>query len=222
MFSSFSPLHSDFYYKYHYSKEDLLVDSDDTPSTFKFPSSRSSNPWLSGACQKSSNYASSIASTSSCSSSSSGVITPPTSPEWNSVKVTEGEEEEDWEELNLEESSKGKGVNYMGEFHHRDLLLPLSPLETSTLPLSPPPAPSFVTSVQPPIRTQHIEAEQPRGRSRWPRILWSSNIDSESLGVLQSYHRRAVGGDLPVLGRGEQLDGKGVKEWSRKMERAGL
>lgn len=45
-------------------------------------------------------------------------------------------------------------------------------------------------------------------------------MDGEALEVLEQYHQRAVGGQLPVLERG--MSRKEVGRWSRKMEAAGL
>ncbi|KAM0746604.1 hypothetical protein T439DRAFT_360287 [Meredithblackwellia eburnea MCA 4105] len=70
-------------------------------------------------------------------------------------------------------------------------------------------------------RPSRAEEENARGRSRWPRLLWNSTIDDESLDVLKSYHERAVGGPLPVLERRER-GRRAVKEWSERLERAGL
>ncbi|KAK4701226.1 hypothetical protein P7C70_g5008, partial [Phenoliferia sp. Uapishka_3] len=64
------------------------------------------------------------------------------------------------------------------------------------------------------------DEEDSRGRSRWPRLLWSSTVDDDSLEVLRSYHERAVGGPLPLLERGRGQ--RGVREWSAKLEKAGL
>ncbi|GAA5865892.1 hypothetical protein JCM3774_005514, partial [Rhodotorula dairenensis] len=75
----------------------------------------------------------------------------------------------------------------------------------------PPPQPS------PPTRT--VEEAQ-RGRSRWPRLLWRSELDMDSLVVLKNYHERAVGQPLPVLRAG--MVPKQVETWSRRMEYAGL
>ncbi|GAA5979000.1 hypothetical protein JCM21900_001880 [Sporobolomyces salmonicolor] len=89
-------------------------------------------------------------------------------------------------------------------------------LASSAVPLPqvdtrPPPQPS------PPTRAQE---EHLRGRSRWPRLLWRSNLDDDSLDVLKSYHERAVGGPLPLLKR--EMRGEEVRRWSRRMEDAGL
>lgn len=87
---------------------------------------------------------------------------------------------------------------------HQSTPSPLSPETSSSRP-------------RPPSRSQE---ENARGRSRWPRILWSSELDHESINVLRSYHERVVGGDLPVLKPG--MTKREVGRWSRRMEDAGL
>lgn len=62
--------------------------------------------------------------------------------------------------------------------------------------------------------------DEPRGRSRWPRLLWRSELDVDSLVVLKDYHERAIGEPLPVLKRG--MRPRSVARWSRRMEDAGL
>ncbi|GAA6014879.1 hypothetical protein JCM10207_002210 [Rhodosporidiobolus poonsookiae] len=64
------------------------------------------------------------------------------------------------------------------------------------------------------------DPDAPRGRSRWPRLLWRSELDVDSLAVLRNYHERAVGKPLPRLRRG--MDGREVERWSRRMEDVGL
>ncbi|GAA5927376.1 uncharacterized protein JCM15063_005879 [Sporobolomyces koalae] len=81
------------------------------------------------------------------------------------------------------------------------------------------PAFSHVRPQQPSPPSREEEREE-RGRSRWPRLLWSSQLDVESLHVLRSYHSRVVGGDLPVLKKG--MTPREVAKWSRQIERAGL
>ncbi|GJN89649.1 hypothetical protein Rhopal_002636-T1 [Rhodotorula paludigena] len=76
----------------------------------------------------------------------------------------------------------------------------------------PPPQPS------PP--SQPVPEEAARGRSRWPRILWRSELDLESLHVLKDYHERAVGGPLPIVKRG--MAPSEVARWSHQLENAGL
>ena len=107
--------------------------------------------------------------------------------------------------------------------------LPIPPSLSQSTPQKPPP-PS-VSTVSTPAASSRPRPQQPsppsrqqeeanRGRSRWPRILWSSELDSESISVLRSYHSRVVGGDLPVLKQG--MSPREVQKWSRKMEDAGL
>lgn len=72
---------------------------------------------------------------------------------------------------------------------------------------------------QPSPPTRAVE-EAHRGRSRWPRLLWRSELDMDSLVVLKNYHERAVGQPLPVLRAG--MVPKQVETWSRRMEYAGL
>lgn len=88
---------------------------------------------------------------------------------------------------------------------------PNSESEPSSVHVRPPPQPS------PPTRA--VE-EAHRGRSRWPRLLWRSELDMDSLVVLKNYHERAVGQPLPVLRAG--MVPKQVETWSRRMEYAGL
>lgn len=82
------------------------------------------------------------------------------------------------------------------------------------------PAPSARPRPQQPSPPSRQQEEASRGRSRWPRILWSSELDQESISVLRSYHSRVVGGDLPTLRSG--MSPREVQKWSRKMEDAGL
>ncbi|KAM0788878.1 hypothetical protein ACM66B_002962 [Microbotryomycetes sp. NB124-2] len=62
--------------------------------------------------------------------------------------------------------------------------------------------------------------EARRGRSRWPRLLWRSDVDEEALDILDAYHQRAVGTNLPILK--PRSAPRVVKQWSDSMERAGL
>ncbi|GAA5882277.1 hypothetical protein JCM16303_002317 [Sporobolomyces ruberrimus] len=98
------------------------------------------------------------------------------------------------------------------------------PSSAFSTPQKPPPTsePTPVTRTRPsePSPPSRQQEEQARGRSRWPRILWSSELDQQSIHVLQSYHSRVVGGDLPVLKQG--MSPRDVQKWSRKMEDAGL
>ncbi|BGP23941.1 hypothetical protein Rt10032_c05g2350 [Rhodotorula toruloides] len=108
-------------------------------------------------------------------------------------------------------------------------------LPPPALPLVSHPAPKPATAVvapdshphaqtrprpQPSPPTQPSPEEAYRGRSRWPRLLWRSDIDVDSLRVLKNYHERAVGGPLPVLKGG--MEQREVARWSRAMENAGL
>lgn len=84
-----------------------------------------------------------------------------------------------------------------------------------------PPAAQTRPPPQPSPPSQAAAAEDAyRGRSRWPRLLWRSDIDVDSLRVLKNYHERAVGGPLPVLRSG--MAKRDVERWSRAMENAGL
>ncbi|BGO98639.1 hypothetical protein NBRC10513v2_003033 [Rhodotorula toruloides] len=98
---------------------------------------------------------------------------------------------------------------------------PALPLVSAPAPkLAPDPHPQTRPPPQPSPPTQAAAEDSYRGRSRWPRLLWRSDIDVDSLRVLKNYHERAVGGPLPVLKSGM---GKGdVERWSRAMENAGL
>ncbi|GAA5844014.1 hypothetical protein JCM9279_003703 [Rhodotorula babjevae] len=80
----------------------------------------------------------------------------------------------------------------------------------------PAPQPSTPESAAPPPAAD----DDARGRSRWPRLLWRSELDVDSLVVLRDYHERAIGEPLPVLRRGMQP--REVARWSRRMEDAGL
>ncbi|GAA5860562.1 hypothetical protein JCM8547_000341 [Rhodosporidiobolus lusitaniae] len=82
------------------------------------------------------------------------------------------------------------------------------------LPDSPP------TRAVPSAEQEQEEEANNRGRSRWPRLLWRSDLDDDSLAVLKDYHVRAVGGPLPTLRRG--MREREVARWSRRMEDAGL
>ncbi|BGP31299.1 hypothetical protein JCM10296v2_003063 [Rhodotorula toruloides] len=97
-------------------------------------------------------------------------------------------------------------------------------LPPPALPLVSAPAPEPHPQTRPPPQPSpptRATAEDPyRGRSRWPRLLWRSDIDVDSLRVLKNYHERAVGGPLPVLKSG--MGKRDVERWSRAMENAGL
>ncbi|GAA5987078.1 hypothetical protein JCM10908_001017 [Rhodotorula pacifica] len=95
--------------------------------------------------------------------------------------------------------------------------------EPSDEDLAPKISPQHAAHVRPPPQpsppTRAVE-EAHRGRSRWPRLLWRSDLDMDSLVVLKNYHERAVGQPLPVLRAG--MAPKEVETWSRRMEYAGL
>lgn len=105
----------------------------------------------------------------------------------------------------------------------------LTPRSATSTPIAVPPAVPTPTPSrhqaeprprpQPSPPSRQAEESQ-RGRSRWPRLLWSSQLDEESLRVLRSYHHRVVGGPLPVLEPG--MSQRDVRKWSHKMEDAGL
>ncbi|GAA5863174.1 hypothetical protein JCM1840_002495 [Sporobolomyces johnsonii] len=87
-----------------------------------------------------------------------------------------------------------------------------APVPLPRVDARPPPQPS------PPTRAQE---EQHRGRSRWPRVLWRSELDDDSLDMLKRYHQRAAGGSpLPVLRTG--MDLSEVRKWNKEMDRAWL
>ncbi|ORY91544.1 hypothetical protein BCR35DRAFT_298734 [Leucosporidium creatinivorum] len=170
-------------------------------------------------------------SLSSSASSSDGIRTPPLSPNLPSVADTKrlivGVDEPlpfSWDdEVALQQA--------------KEPLHPISPFRLSapkSLAPPPPPAPKPAPAPSvtlnkprklakaapaPPPPTREYE-EARRGRSRWPRLLWNSEVDQEALGVLEAYHQRAVGGPLPVLKSG--ASSKGVRKWSDEMEKAGL
>ena len=97
-----------------------------------------------------------------------------------------------------------------------------TPIASQTLSLQPtvPSAPTKRAKAAPAAVPTREAEEETRGRSRWPRLLWASTIDDESLTVLRSYHERAVGGPLPRLDR--DAGSRGVSEWSTELEKAGL
>ncbi|BGP15119.1 hypothetical protein JCM10213_006549 [Rhodosporidiobolus nylandii] len=84
---------------------------------------------------------------------------------------------------------------------------------------APRPSPASPTTAAAPTSATLSDEDQ-RGRSRWPRLLWRSEIDDDSLTVLKNYHERAVGGPLPQLRR--EMSHREVGRWSRRMEDAGL
>ena len=94
-------------------------------------------------------------------------------------------------------------------------------------PTAPDPHAQAAAAVRPAPQPSPPESAAPaapdddaRGRSRWPRLLWRSELDVDSLVVLRDYHERAIGEPLPVLRRGMQP--REVARWSRRMEDAGL
>ncbi|GAA5841434.1 hypothetical protein JCM11251_007138 [Rhodosporidiobolus azoricus] len=93
-------------------------------------------------------------------------------------------------------------------FHHHQHQHPA--VEPETVSLS-------ATSLE---QEQEEDDSSPRGRSRWPRLLWRSEVDLDSLTVLKSYHERALGRPLPRLRSGMRQESVG--RWSRRMEDAGL
>ncbi|GAA5970713.1 hypothetical protein JCM11641_007408 [Rhodosporidiobolus odoratus] len=101
----------------------------------------------------------------------------------------------------------------------RSAPLPLAPADFLTPPV-PSPAPVARPAPSSPPTTAPSSADDSRGRSRWPRLLWRSELDIDSLTVLRDYHQRAVGEPLPILSRG--MGTREVGRWSRKMEDAGL
>ncbi|BGP39192.1 hypothetical protein JCM10450v2_003148 [Rhodotorula kratochvilovae] len=94
----------------------------------------------------------------------------------------------------------------------RTAFQPLPPDPREQAVVRPPPQPS-------PPATATSE-DEPRGRSRWPRLLWRSELDHDSLVVLRDYHERAIGAPLPILKRGMRPES--VARWSRRIEDAGL
>ncbi|GAA6042021.1 hypothetical protein JCM8097_009152 [Rhodosporidiobolus ruineniae] len=96
---------------------------------------------------------------------------------------------------------------------------PLTP--SAAFAASHPPAPSARPAPEsPPSQPPRTDEDSQRGRSRWPRLLWRSELDMDSLTVLRDYHERAVGGPLPVLKKG--MREREVRRWSYLMEGAGL
>ena len=94
-------------------------------------------------------------------------------------------------------------------------------------PAAPDPHAQAAAAVRPAPQPSPPESAAPaapdddaRGRSRWPRLLWRSELDVDSLVVLRDYHERAIGEPLPVLRHGMQP--REVARWSRRMEDAGL
>ncbi|GAA5963708.1 hypothetical protein JCM21900_004105 [Sporobolomyces salmonicolor] len=86
-----------------------------------------------------------------------------------------------------------------------------APVPLPRVDTRPPPQPT------PPTRAQE---EHVRGRSRWPRVLWRSRFDDDSLDMLKRYHERAAGSPLPVLRTG--MHPSEVRQWSTAMDRAWL
>ncbi|GAA5894402.1 hypothetical protein JCM8208_006224 [Rhodotorula glutinis] len=105
---------------------------------------------------------------------------------------------------------------------------PSSPSTTLAKPTAPDPHEQAAAAVRPAPQPSPPESAAPppaadddsRGRSRWPRLLWRSELDVDSLVVLRDYHERAIGEPLPVLKRG--MAPREVARWSRRMEDAGL
>ena len=89
-----------------------------------------------------------------------------------------------------------------------------------TNPDSEPPSSAHVRPLPQPSPPTRAVEEAHRGRSRWPRLLWRSELDMDSLVVLKNYHERAVGQPLPVLRAG--MVPNQVETWSRGMEYPGL
>lgn len=69
-------------------------------------------------------------------------------------------------------------------------------------------------------RPTRDEEEGARSRSRFPRLLWNSELDQSQLVVLQDFHVRTTGRALPQLDRAKGADG--IRQFSRELERAGL
>lgn len=96
-----------------------------------------------------------------------------------------------------------------------------TPLPAAAASTPAPPAPATHTRPLPhPTPPSRAVEESYRGRSRWPRLLWRSELDLDSLVVLKNYHERAVGQPLPVLKA--DMQPRDVHKWSRRMEYAGL
>lgn len=95
-----------------------------------------------------------------------------------------------------------------------------APPPTSVADVEPSGPPAHVRPLPQPSPPTHAVEEAYRGRSRWPRLLWRSELDMDSLVVLKNYHERAVGQPLPVLKSG--MRPTEVAKWSRRMEHAGL
>ncbi|GAA6058842.1 hypothetical protein JCM10212_002786 [Sporobolomyces blumeae] len=105
--------------------------------------------------------------------------------------------------------------------------IPLPPHLKTSAPAPPasqvPSTPSHAAPARPrpePSPVSRQQEESQRGRSRWPRLLWSSQLDDQSLDVLRSYHTRVVGRPLPVLRK--DMTQHEIRKWSLKMEDAGL
>ncbi|GJN89551.1 hypothetical protein Rhopal_002538-T1 [Rhodotorula paludigena] len=68
-----------------------------------------------------------------------------------------------------------------------------------------------------------LDGPYPRGRSRHPRLLWRSELDTDALRVLDAHHERLRGGPLPRLDLdlcgGKVLSASGVE---REREHAGV
>ncbi|SGY79273.1 BQ5605_C008g05092 [Microbotryum silenes-dioicae] len=94
------------------------------------------------------------------------------------------------------------------------------PMPLPVLPLSSATGSSTATRRPPAPGSREAAEEARRGRNRWPRLLWNSQLDAEALDVLRAYHERAVGGPLPILHPDDSP--KAVAAWSRRLESAGL
>ena len=71
-----------------------------------------------------------------------------------------------------------------------------------------------------PLRQPLHEEEEPRGRSRRPRVLWRSRLDGEKLDLLETIQERWSGERrLPALRGTREEDGK---RWSREMDDTGF
>ncbi|GAA5860075.1 hypothetical protein JCM5353_001868 [Sporobolomyces roseus] len=97
------------------------------------------------------------------------------------------------------------------------LISSTSPSLDDALHLPPPVVPAAPSKPPRPTRQQE---ERLRGRTRSPRLLWRSELDAPSMKILDTYHDKTVGGRLPLLQNG--MSKKEVKEWSLKVENAGI
>ncbi|GAA5884397.1 hypothetical protein JCM16303_003670 [Sporobolomyces ruberrimus] len=129
------------------------------------------------------------------------------------------------DEIAEDEDARGPSFNWISAptvpSSHTVPLSPTSPSLDESLSLPPIPlSKPKPTTKGTPNRPTRQEEERYRGRTRSPRLLWRSDLDKLALELLDEYHEKTVGGKLPVLRIG--MGRKEVREWSKKVEDAGI